>query len=134
MESVFVTLKDPIDPAFARSFVADTSSERLSPELLDTLAREVMKVPARVWQEMFAGLLDYDDLSEIARIAAPTLLVWGDADTVVDRDMQTMLAERIRAAELLVYHGVGHTPRWEEPDRFASDIASFVERTWQARR
>ncbi len=31
VESVVVTLEDPIDSAFARSFVADTSSERLGP-------------------------------------------------------------------------------------------------------
>jgi pimeloyl-ACP methyl ester carboxylesterase len=30
---------------------------------------------------------------------------------------------------LLVYPGVGHTPRWENPGRFADDIAAFVERT-----
>ena len=43
------------------------------------------------------------------------------------------LANHIGAAELLVYHGVGHTPRWEEPARFARDVARFVEQTWQAR-
>jgi pimeloyl-ACP methyl ester carboxylesterase len=130
--SVLATLEDPVDPAFARSFVADTSSDRLAPELLEQLAREVSKVPARVWKEMFAALLDYDDLSEIARIAAPTLLMWGDADTLVSRDMQSMLMERIRGAELVVYREVGHTPRWEDPMRFADDIARFVEPTWQS--
>jgi non-heme chloroperoxidase len=129
VESVVATLDDPIDPAFARSFVADTSSERLAPELLDALASEVVKVPARVWKEMFAGLLAYDDLAEISRITAPALLVWGDADTLVDRPMQTTLTERIRRAELLVYHRMGHTPRWEHPKRFAGDITSFLERT-----
>ncbi|HEU5306508.1 MAG TPA: alpha/beta hydrolase [Acidimicrobiia bacterium] len=133
VESVVVTLEDPIDPDFARSFVADTSSEGLAPELLDELASELTKVPARVWHQLFAGLLDYDDLSELARVAAPTLLVWGDADTLVTRNMQATLAHHIGAAELRVYHGVGHTPRWEEPARFARDVAMFVEQTSQAR-
>lgn len=128
VESVVSNLQDPIDPTFARSFVADTSSEQLAPELVDELVNELMKVPAQAWKEMFASLLTYDDLVEIERITAPTLLVWGDADRLVDRDMQTLLAERIGDAELLVYHGVGHTPRWEDPRRFARDVAAFVER------
>jgi pimeloyl-ACP methyl ester carboxylesterase len=43
--------------------------------------------------------------------------------------MQETLAKRIPSAELLVYRGVGHTPRWEDPRRFAGDIAAFVERS-----
>ena len=90
---------------------------------------EILKVPARVWKETFAGLVAYDDLNEVGRITAPMLLIWGDADGLVGRDMQDMLAARIRGAELLVYRGVGHTPRWEDPSRFANDVAAFVERT-----
>lgn len=126
--SVVSILQDPIDPAFARSFVTDTASEQLAPELVDQLASELVKVPAHVWKEMFAALMAYDDLVEIERISAPTLLVWGDADGLVDRAMQTMLAEHIRGAELLVYPGIGHTPRWEDPTRFAGDIAAFIHR------
>ena len=128
VESVVSNLDDPIDPTFARSFVAATSSEHLAPDLVDELANELMKVPAQAWKEMFVGLLAYDDLVELERITAPTLLVWGDADGLVDRDMQALLAERIGGAELLVYHGVGHTPRWEDARRFATDVAAFFER------
>ena len=132
MKSVVSNLQDPIDPAFARSFLADTSSEELAPELLDQLAGELLKVPARVWKEMFAGLLADDDLAELGRITAPTLLVWGDADGLIGRAMQDTLAERIRNSQRRVYEGVGHTPRWEDPIRFASDVAVFVERSLQA--
>jgi pimeloyl-ACP methyl ester carboxylesterase len=51
---------------------------------------------------MFQSLLGYDDLADIHRIAAPTLLVWGDADPVVSRHMQQALAARLPAAELVV--------------------------------
>lgn len=128
MESVVAPLQDPIDPDFARSFVAGTSSDVLAPELLDRLVGDVIKVPARVWKEMFAELLGYDDLGELAKISAPTLLVWGDADRLIDLPMQESLAHRIKGAQLVVYKGVGHTPRWEEPERFARDLARFVEK------
>src|SRR6476619_1017859 len=63
VESVVPGLNDPIDP-----------------KVLDPLVAELLKVPAHVWREMFAGLLQYDDLSDLGRINAPTRLVWGDAD------------------------------------------------------
>ena len=39
-----------------------------------------------------------------------------------------MLTARIGGGNLVVYRGVGHTPRWEDPSRFAHDVAAFVER------
>jgi hypothetical protein len=126
--SVVAGLEDPIDPGFARSLLTDTSTEELAPDLQDPLVGELLKVPARVWKEMFAALLTYDDLAELGHITAPTLLVWGTTDALVGRDMQDLLVERIRGAELLTYPGVGHTPRWEAPTRFAHDVAEFVAR------
>jgi pimeloyl-ACP methyl ester carboxylesterase len=126
LESVVSGLEDPITPDFARSFLTQTSAADLPPELVDLLVEELLKVPTRVWQETFAGLLEYDDLSELGRIAAPTLLLWGDADAVVPRRMQDHLARSIPGSVLLVYQGVGHTPRWENPMRFSGDLASFA--------
>ena len=129
VESVVSGLEDPIGPDFARSVLVDTSSNNVAPAVLDQLVGELLKVPARVWREVFADLLTYDDTADLARIAAPVLLIWGDADGVVAREMQEQLQERISRTELVVYPGVGHTPRWEVPARFAADVAAFVERS-----
>jgi len=122
------SLQDPIEPGFVRSVVVGTSSDEVAPELVDTLVDELVKVPARVWREMFTGLLHYDDTAELDRIGAPTLLIWGDADGLVGRAMQTALAHGIRGAELVVYSGVGHTPRWQDSSRFAADVGAFIAR------
>jgi pimeloyl-ACP methyl ester carboxylesterase len=127
--SVVSTMRDPIDPAFARSFVVATSSFGLAPDLVDGIVADLLQVPARVWKEVFAGLLGYDDRSELSRITAPTLLIWGDADELVGRDHQDSLARLIGDVELRAYEGVGHTPRWEQPERFGRDIADFVSRS-----
>lgn len=128
VESVVLALEDPISPDFARSFVVDTSWDEVGAEVIDGLVGELLKVPAHVWQETLVGLLNYDDLGELHRITAPTMLIWGDADGLVGREMQDHLAELIPGAELLAYSGIGHTPRWEDPSRFAADVAGFVER------
>lgn len=126
IDTVVSTLTDPIDPAFARSFVTDTSSDDLPTGLVDELAAELPKVPAGVWKQTFAALQTYDDMADLERISVPTLLVWGDADDLVTRAMQDALVERIRNAKLRIYEGVGHTPRWEDPTRFVGDVADLA--------
>lgn len=126
--SVISGLDDPIAPELARSILVDTSSSEIAPDLLEHFAEELVKVPARVWREMFAALLQYDDLPELERIRARTLLIWGDADGLVGREMQEQLAGALPCEDLVVYAGVGHTPRWEDPSRFASDAAAFIDR------
>ena len=61
VESVVSELDDPISPDFARSFVVDTSSANVAPDLVDVLVEDILAVPARVWKQTFAGLLEYDD-------------------------------------------------------------------------
>jgi non-heme chloroperoxidase len=129
VESVVSRLEDPISPDFARSLVV-TSSENVAPELLDLLVEDVLAVPAHVWKETFAGLLVYDDQEDLPRIEASTLLVWGDADTLVSREMQDQLVRSIPDASLRVYTGVGHTPRWEDPARFSTELVAFAQGRW----
>lgn len=66
-----------------------TSSGEVGPEVLEQLVGELLMVPARVWRETFTGLLQYDDMAELERIVAPTLLVWGDADGLVTGTCRT---------------------------------------------
>jgi pimeloyl-ACP methyl ester carboxylesterase len=42
--------------------------------------------------------------------------------------MQDHLAGAIPDAEFLVYPGVGHTPRWDDPVRFSNDLTTFIRR------
>ncbi len=133
IDSVVSNLDDPIGPDFGRSFVAQTSSENVAPGLVELLLRELLKVPAHVWKETFAGLLRYDDMAELPLVEPPTLLVWGDDDALVSRHMQDHLAHALPDAHLLVYRGVGHTPRWEDPVRFSSDLVTFTHRVQRMR-
>jgi pimeloyl-ACP methyl ester carboxylesterase len=133
IDSVVSKLEDPISPVFGRAFVGDTSSESVASDLVDMLVAELLKVPAHVWKETFAGLLQYDDIAELPFIKAPTLLVWGEADVLVSRSMQDYLARSMPDADLLIYLGVGHTPRWEEPVRFSRDLVTFVQNVGRGR-
>ncbi len=61
-----------------------------------------------------------------ARIAAPTLVVTGTDDNVVDARNSDLLAERIAGARLVRIEGTGHLFFWEQPDTFARIVAEFL--------
>lgn len=79
------------------------------------------------WRETNRGLLEDDSLNHLEGTAAPTLIVWGDEDTVSSRSDQEALAAAIPKSRLLVYGGSGHTFHFEQPERVAADLAAFVE-------
>jgi len=126
VNEVVADLRDPISADFARTWLADTSSEAMGATETDALVADVLKVPARVWREVLRDITSYDDTDDLPRITTPTRLIWGDADPIVGREAQDALVETIGTAELTIYEGAGHTPRWEAPDRFASEIAAFA--------
>ncbi len=58
---------------------------------------------------------------------AHSVIVDTGTDQMAAGMMQDTLFDRL-VAELVVYPGVGHTPRWQEPKRFADHIAGFLWR------
>lgn len=128
VERKMTSLTDPVPKDFVRDFTAGTFSRAPEPAFVDAMIGESMKLPARVWNETFAGLIAYDDASALPSVAAPTLVVWGAEDTLIAREMAQSLASAIPSARLAVYDGIGHTPHWEAPEQFARDVTAFVGR------
>ena len=97
------------------------------PAFLETVVRESLKLPARVWRAvLLEGLLEADFSGELDKIEAPTLIVWGDQDDLT-RSGQEALVAAISGSRLVVYPGAGHGVHWEEPELVADDIATFVK-------
>ena len=119
-------LQDPVDPAFVSRFQSGTVLRPVPGPFLDAMVQESLKVPARVWREGFTGLLLDDHTRELAAIRTPTLLIWGDGDSIIDRQQEEALRSAVAGSQLVVYSGVGHTPHWEDPGRFAGDLVTFV--------
>jgi non-heme chloroperoxidase len=115
-----------VDPGFVRRFQESTLAQRVPQAFLQTMIRESLKVPARVWRAATEALLEDDHTEELNKIVAPTLILWGDSD-LLTRDDQETLAEAIVGSRRVVYPGGGHTLYWEEPGRVASDLAAFIE-------
>ncbi|HEX5849264.1 MAG TPA: alpha/beta fold hydrolase [Rubrobacter sp.] len=125
-DSTFSRLKDPLPPDFVREFVKGTLARPIPQAFFETVVQENLKVPARVWRATLKGLLEDDSLRDLCEIKAPTLIVWGDRDTILPRSDQDLLEASITGSQLLVYPGAGHAFYWEEPERVASDLAAFI--------
>ena len=59
-------------------------------------------------------------------IKAPTLVMHGDADTVIPLAAGKALAAAIPGAKLIIYPGVGHVPMEQIPDKSAADVEAFL--------
>jgi pimeloyl-ACP methyl ester carboxylesterase len=100
----------------------------MPPDRLAIVVEETCKVPSHVWRSAFAGFLGTEDFTgELRRIAVPTLLVWGDRDGYATREAQDRLMAAIPGARLVVYEGGGHAVHWEEPERFARDLETWID-------
>jgi pimeloyl-ACP methyl ester carboxylesterase/tetratricopeptide (TPR) repeat protein len=125
--ATLATLADPVDPAMVREFQVSTLARPVPPEFLETVVSESLQVPARVWRDTFDGFLQTPDFTgELATLAAPTLIAWGERDTYARRPDQDALKTAIAGSRLITYSGAGHAFHWEDPDRFASDLVAFI--------
>jgi pimeloyl-ACP methyl ester carboxylesterase len=126
-DATLSTLSDPVDPALAREFQVSTVARPIPAEFLETVVSESLRVPARVWRDTFRGFLDTPDFSaELARVAAPTLIAWGELDAYPSRSDQDALHGAIAGSRLITYPDAGHAFHWEDPDRFAADLVAFI--------
>ncbi|HVF29167.1 MAG TPA: alpha/beta hydrolase, partial [Pyrinomonadaceae bacterium] len=123
-------LSDPIPEKFAREFQSGMVYQKVPDDFIDKLVAESLKPPARVWRAVMAGMLAGDARSQLARIKAPTLIMWGDRETVFSRAEQDALVKAIPTAVFKEYKDVGHGgPHWELPERFVQDLEEFIARS-----
>jgi pimeloyl-ACP methyl ester carboxylesterase len=85
---------------------------------------------SRVSRETLRGVIqslgNWTVQDKLAALDMPVLLLWGDRDTVVEREPLERMAADLPNAELVVWEGIGHAPQLERPDRFRALLSAFV--------
>jgi pimeloyl-ACP methyl ester carboxylesterase len=66
-------------------------------------------------------------LSNFSKLAMPTLLIWGEKDTITPLWQGEELKKVIPNSSLSVLKGLGHIPQIEDPDQFNRSLMPFVE-------
>jgi pimeloyl-ACP methyl ester carboxylesterase len=70
------------------------------------------------------GVLETE--APLARVRAPTLLLWGAADPVLPSTLAHCFARDIANAELVMIPGVGHAPMLELPEQSLAKLLGFL--------
>jgi 3-oxoadipate enol-lactonase len=81
--------------------------------------------PVDAWQAQFAASRGHDAYERIPSISAPTLVIHGSADTVIDARNGDILAERIPGARIERLPDRGHLVMWQEGERLAPIVRDF---------
>ena len=66
--------------------------------------------------------------ARVGEIKAPTLILFGDGDRLINPTAAQSFNERIAGSEVVLLPGVGHLPMEEAPDATATAIADFLTR------
>ena len=72
--------------------------------------------------------LKFDLLSDLQRMAAPTLIVQGKEDYIVPAFSQDSFAKNIPHSRLVIFEQSGHFPWIEEPEKFFALVTSFLSK------
>jgi 3-oxoadipate enol-lactonase len=104
-----------------------TAVER--PDLVDRLVAHVLARPTAgpAFTAQAAAGARYANRGLHRRITARTLVLHGDADTVVDPRNAQLLASRIEHAKVVVFPSGGHLFLWEDPAGFTDAVTAFLD-------
>jgi pimeloyl-ACP methyl ester carboxylesterase len=122
-----------LEPAVAlRRFVENALAPATvdgQPQLVDRIMEHRLRTaqPPEAWAAQAAAGAAFDAYDRVGAIAAPTLVVTGTADAVVDPRNSELLCDLLTDARLERFPGCGHLFFWEEPARFVTSVAAFLE-------
>jgi len=93
-------------------------------------AARVETLSQMIWAQACTGkfvwpIADRGLSRRIHRIAAPTLIVWGEADRIIAPVYAQEFAKRIAGAPVKLIDQAGHLPHLEQPERVVAAIAKF---------
>ncbi len=114
--------------ATLRQFVENALAPEPDPELVQRILRhrEATAQPLEAWTAQAAAGAAFDALDRVAGIAAPTLVLHGTEDAVVDPRNTALLALRIPDARVELFPGGGHLFFWAQPERFVEVVTEFL--------
>jgi pimeloyl-ACP methyl ester carboxylesterase len=111
-----------------RRFVENAVAVGSRTELIDEIYayRQAHPPDPAGWAAQAGAGAAWDAGDRLERIAAPTLVVTGTADTVVDPRNSELIAGRIHGAQLERLEGAGHMLFWEQSEEFAGVVERFL--------
>jgi pimeloyl-ACP methyl ester carboxylesterase len=130
--SAIRNLKEPIEADSPFMIAWWASPTPVDPDFIARERKDAAAIPLRVWlailDQTLSGMDNYADLQRtLPRLKAPTLLIWGSKDPIMEEPMRKSLKDALPNAEVKVFDGLGHNPFWEQPAAVAKVVNAFLE-------
>jgi 3-oxoadipate enol-lactonase len=112
--------------AFTETRAAALLSPGAPPELVEEIKAIQRELRPEGYRLAARALTDADTRPLLAKIKAPTLVLWGEADTVCSLDEARAIRAGIPGARLEIIPGAGHASNQEQPDAFNELVRRFL--------
>lgn len=121
-------LKEPLEPDSPFMIAWWDSPTPVDQDFIRRQRRDAAAIPLRVWLAVLdQGLGDPADLQRtLPRLKAPTLLIWGSKDPIMEPPVRQTLQAALPHAQVKIFEGLGHNPFWEDPKGSAAVINAFL--------
>lgn len=95
-----------------------------------TRTHDLLRAPGvrRAMLDRMAAMTRSDPTPILARITAPTLLLWGDTDRMIPHTHAADYERAIPHAETVVLPALGHAPMEEAPEASLAPVLDFLSR------
>jgi pimeloyl-ACP methyl ester carboxylesterase len=125
-------LHEPIDPDSPFMIAWWDSPTPVDPDFIRRERKDSAQIPLRVWlavlDQGLPATTAYADLqATLPRLTAPTLLIWGGKDPIMEEPVRRSLRRGLPHAEVEIFAGLGHNPFWEDPRSVAGLIQRFID-------
>ena len=112
----------------ARLSYHDPAAFRIDPAAM-TEAQRAGLAANRAALRVYGGarMADPGLYGRLAAIACPTLVIWGEADRIVDPGYGRAYAAAMPGARFELLSGTGHLPQLENPERLMRAVLDFAE-------
>lgn len=111
-------------PAYTFPLLRALSS--LQPRFLSLLISDTLRAGPLTILRAAQDLLTKDIRDCLPDISAPTLLIWGENDSLVPPVLGELLSQQLPQARLLLIKKAGHVSMFEQPDQFNTAVLSFL--------
>ena len=123
-------LKEPIEPDSPFMIAWWDSPTPVDPDFIRRQRKDSAGIPLRVWLAVLDQGLPGDAYADLQgtlpRLKAPTLLIWGSKDPIMEEPVRESLQKGLPSAKVKIFDGLGHNPFWEDPHSVGDIINGFL--------
>jgi non-heme chloroperoxidase len=85
-----------------------------------------MLTPDTAMAAFWISMVTQDWRQQLSKIPVPILLCYGAKSAIFPTKICDHMKKHIPKNNLVIFENSGHSPFWEEPDKFNAEVAKFA--------